>query len=754
MKKVELLAPAGDMESLYQAVQNGCDAVYLSGTSFGARKFAPNFDRDQLKSATEYCHLFGVSIYVTVNTLIHDTEFENLTDYIDFLYQIGVDALIMQDLGAIRLVRERYPDFEIHASTQLHNHNVDDLKLLKEMGVRRCVVARELSVEEIESLGDILELEIFIHGALCIAYSGQCLMSSMILDRSGNRGACAGFCRLPYKLIEDGKEIVTANPYLLSPRDLNTTSKIDTLLKIPAVVSFKIEGRMKSPAYVGFVTGLYRKLMDHCLQNQSPVVSSEEQKQLEVLYNRKFTLGHLFHQTKDDLMNPESPNHIGISLGQVIATSPSKIKIKLTEVLRQGDGIRFPNGEGMIVNFLYDSKGKLIACGNPSEVVMLDNKVGLSSLGEVRKTLDQTLLTELQKLPHRTIPITGHLVALVDQPLTLTLEDGIHRVVVTGKKVASARTAPLTEEQFIRQLTKTKDTPFTFEQIQVDTDHAFVPIKDINALRREAITRLIEVRTKSLHTAKPKEPSKLTFVSDLAPFSINVSVQNKEQYDAAQACGVDRIYVGDFALYQKEKAKGNVYYRLDRVISHYPSLSNERLLIGEIGGLFYTSSNTVITDYFCNAYNAQTVAFLLTRGVSQVTLSVELKKEEIASLVDHFKTLYQQLPSIQVLVYGRIELMRLKHCPITTTIKPKEKCALCQKHRYQLEDRNGKRYPLQSNCPFTTIFHHQITNRLNEIPFYQSLGITQYRLDFLEETKEEVLTVIQTLQKNIMNSRS
>ena len=268
MKKVELLCPVGNSEMLYQAIHNGADAVYLSGKLFGARKFANNFANDELVEAIRYSHLYGVKVYVTVNTMIYESELEVLFDYLKFLYENGVDAVIMQDIGIIKRTRVVLPNLEIHASTQCHNHNEEGVKLLKELGVTRVVMAREMSLDEINSIDVNIEKEVFVYGALCVCYSGCCLFSSMNGGRSGNRGECVQSCRLPYELFENDKRININGDYLLSTRDLNTISNLKKILD-SGIDSLKIEGRMKSPAYVGYVTRVYRRLVDCYYENKN-----------------------------------------------------------------------------------------------------------------------------------------------------------------------------------------------------------------------------------------------------------------------------------------------------------------------------------------------------------------------------------------------------------------------------------------------------------------------------------------------------
>ena len=256
MKKPELLIPAGDMDSLLQAIHNGADAIYIGGKNYGARKFAHNFSNEEIKQALDLCHLYDVKLYVTMNTLIKDNEVEDFLNQVEYLHKLGIDAIIMQDFGMICLVREKYPNLEIHASTQANNSSVDTVRLFHKLGVKRVVLSRELSKEEIEKIDVPIEKEAFVHGALCISYSGCCLMSSMIGTRSGNRGECAGSCRLPYSL-EYKNRIISSNKYLLSTKELNTSRKIKELID-SGIDSFKIEGRMKSSEYVGLITRYYR----------------------------------------------------------------------------------------------------------------------------------------------------------------------------------------------------------------------------------------------------------------------------------------------------------------------------------------------------------------------------------------------------------------------------------------------------------------------------------------------------------------
>ena len=487
--KHELLAPVGSMEALYQAIHHGADAVYLGGKSFGARKFVNNFDDEEMIDAINLCHLYGVRIYVTVNTLIYDIEVSSFLSYITFLVEHGVDALIMQDMGMIRLVRKHFPKVEIHASTQMHNGSLKALKELEKLGVVRAVIDREVPLDVINTWDTSLDLEIFIHGALCVSYSGCCLFSSIVGNRSGNRGECAGNCRLPYQLVNESDEVLDKG-YLLSMKELNTMEKIEELLKSRAY-SFKIEGRMKSPEYVGFITAFYRMMIDEYEQTGKVSINQEKVDQLKTLFNREFTKGFLFHEDKGDIVNSKTSNHIGLSIGKVLNVSKKYITIRLNRTLTQEDAIRFvESNKGMIVNKLYDQKERLINESSENTVVLVDNKIGLDTLDHVNKTQDRKLLNELQKYKEKKIPITMEIVAKLGEELTLTIADfSHHQVVVKGGKVEKALKQPVTKEILARQLSKLGNTPFTasLDDIQIQLEeNLFINIKGINELRRLA----------------------------------------------------------------------------------------------------------------------------------------------------------------------------------------------------------------------------------------------------------------------------
>lgn len=739
MKK-ELLSPAGDMDCLKAAIHGGCDAVYIGGKRFGARASAANFDEDELLEAVNYCHIYGVKLYVTVNTMIHTCEMKEVLDYVGFLYSIHVDAVIVQDIGLIWEIQKWYPNLEIHASTQLHNTCQESFQLLENIGVKRVVLARELTLTEISHISTTLEKEVFIHGAICISYSGQCLFSSLVMGRSGNRGECAGMCRLPYSLEKDDNIISTEGKYLLSPKELSTIDSFQQLMESD-ITCFKIEGRMKSPAYVYMVTKIYRMLMDHYEKGEKLEISKEDFEQLQVLYNREFTEGHLFEKCDFDLMNIKSPNHIGISLGKVVEIKDGKLKILLTRDLHQEDGIRFvENGKGMIVNFLYDQNGQLIREEKSGNFVWIDNKVGLTRCSIVRKTSDKMLLEQLKDYPLKKILVSMKCVAYVDQPLKLELSDGNHTVSSCGDILEKAVKQSTCYDDIVSHLNRLGNTPYALKDVDIlMDDNIFIPMSKLNELRRDAIAKLDDIRIfhKTVERRNCYELKSGKFLKKNV--QICCLVRTEEQLQALIGKSLARIYVSDFNLYKKyHEQVANLYYRQKRVS---PRKACDCSLITEFSQL---NGDACITDYYLNVANPSYLQYLETKNVKVATLSVELDVEKIASLAKYNFTSID----LEVLVYGRVELMIMKHCPLRMLKKENNKpCQLC-KDSYFLVDRNQEKYPLVMESGVTHLFSYQKQwFSDSSLQLLASSGISFMRLEFFDESAEEIVNILEKYQQ-------
>lgn len=726
--KHELLVPVGNYESLVAAINNGADAVYLGGKKFGARAFANNFTDEELEDVIKLCHLYDVKIYITVNTLVHDDEIDAALDYIRKIHLFGVDAVIMQDIGLINLVHQTFPNLEIHASTQMHNHSEESLNFLKELGIKRVVFAREMPLDYLMNIDTCLEKEVFIHGSLCISYSGQCLFSSCILNRSGNRGECAGMCRLPYKILENGKYLDTEGKYLLSPKDLCSLDDFKKLLDSD-IVSFKIEGRMKSPAYVAVVTRIYKSLMMQYEKGEELSVNKDDFELLQAIFNREYTKGFL--NGDNNIMNFNAPNHMGIHLGNVLEVTPKKIKIKLDRDLHQFEGIRFKESDkGITINFLYDKNDNLVNKGKKNSIVYIDNFINLKTLDEVVLT---TPLVSVYDTVTKKIPITIKCEAFFEQKLLLNVTDGTNEVTVCGNTVDLAQNSPVIKERIKAALEKTGNTPFVIENITVASDNnIFVPIGALNNLRRDALDRLKCLRETKKIDFVEKQFERRTLEYENNGAVINVLARSKEQIAACKDLGIKNIVVEDESLMETY-----LIYKVprDKKIHDY---KYDNLLVTDYASLDKYPNN--IADYHLNVFNHFTFDYLKDKART-LMLSVELKNDDIKRLMSY----YPNGINAEVLVYGRIELMLMKYCPLNKIVNKNGVCNVCQNgKKYELEDRNGARYPIINNrvTHSTTILNQEITNKLKDIQLFKEMGVNNFRVEFYDESYETAKEIL------------
>ncbi len=606
---MELLVPAGNMESLYAAINYGADAVYLAGKNFGARSFAPNFSQEELRKAIRLGKLYGVKIYITMNTLVKETEVAAFLQQVEFLYQNHVDAIIMQDFGMMCLCRTKYPQLEIHASTQCNSSSIETIELFHKLGIKRVVLPREMSIEEIKQIKVPIEKEIFIHGALCVSYSGCCLLSQVIGGRSGNRGQCAGPCRLFYQLYE-GKEKLKEG-YLLSMKELNTSHFLKNLPQ--DICSLKIEGRMKSATYVGFITAYYRRLLD----NKPLDVKLEDT--LKSLFYRGFTKGHLWDDAQ--LINRDSPNHIGLRIGQVIKVTKERIYLRLTKELQQGDGIRFmPSQQGFIVNFLYNQQGKLIHQAQAQQVIEVDNKIDLQTLDAVHKTSNSALPivtdTILKKIP---LTITCH--AQKYRPLSIVFTDDLGNCVTyQGQEVAKATTSALSKERISQQLTKLGTSPFCCQHIEITKDEdIFIRMGELNIARRTLCERLLGKRKENAND-----------VPIITPTFKKITSANK-------------LEIKD-------------YQKIIRNPLHLGCHLQEKSLVSQV---FDARGYDVIGGYALNVYNSYTAYYLYQLGFQALTLSVELTAKELQEVITATRAKFGLIPLL-IKTEGVIEVMIIK----------------------------------------------------------------------------------------------
>lgn len=751
-KNIELLAPAGTYESFLAAVENGANAVYMGGKLFNARANATNFDIEELKKIVEYAHLRNVKIHITMNTLLDDNELKEALDFAYELYEIGVDALIIQDLGLASIIHKHIPDFQIHASTQLSTHTLEGVEELAKLGFSRVVLARELSIEEIKYICEntSTEIEIFAHGALCVSYSGQCLMSSMIGDRSGNRGKCAQPCRLPYKLIKNDKEI--SSGYLLSPKDL---SSIEILKDLPNVASLKIEGRMKSPEYVATVISTYRKYLDKIISNKNADVSPEDKKDLMQIFNRGgFSKGYLKGKTGKDMMCYEKPKNWGTYVGKVTAYD-GKRYIELDDIskIQIGDGIEVWNNDN----------------SSPSTIVseIVKNKIGrihgnIHIGDKVYKTLDKSLNARARETFSRGFvrrtPVDVELHILKDQKIKVVINDFTYESDVIPDK---SEKQPLTSEKIISQFSKTGNTPFEIRNLNLNLDdELFLPVSVQNEIRRTAFEAyekhvlFTDVRTiekTNLETVKKHSANQQKEVSVF--FNIvkdeYVTLKGINNYYFTFKDAIKKIDIINKITSKNLSAKKfvllpsitkNNYEKLIKQNIKMLAENFDGFVLSNIGQLDYLKdlNTTLIANYTFNTFNSYTIQKLKELGFLKVILSPELTEKQINSLGDEL--------SREIIAYGNTCVMTSEYCPLgsivggfTATQKCSAPCAACYKKenpdKYYLRDRMNIDFrilPDNTDCQ-ARVFNSKITSIET-----QNLNVDSIRIDSIDESVSEL----------------
>jgi len=667
--KVELLAPAGSPEAVRAAVENGADAVYLGGKQFNARQSAVNFDDEALQEAIKYAHVRGVNIYLAMNTLISDREMAEAVEYAGRAYLMGIDAIIVQDIGLAGILRRAVPDLPLHASTQMTVYNLEGVRVLENMGFKRVITARELSLEEIEHIcsNTSMEIEVFAHGALCISYSGQCLMSSIIGCRSGNRGRCAQPCRLPYTLLPGKKEPdalpgTVADPdrksgYLLSPKDLCALGHLEKLIKA-GVASLKIEGRLKSPEYVATVVRIYRKYIDS-LKTPAP----DDMLELSQIFNRGgFTDAYLTGKKGPEMMCFDKPKNHGIYIGKVISrnTSDNTVKIKLERDLNLGDGIEIWNGEpespGNIVTSIKINGNSVKSANAGSSPVVGIIKGRILPGCHVYKTSDKLLILSVRETfsgkSIKKVVLEGRAVLHSGKPFEFYAWDRDGNIASARSMVLPEKAAhsEITEERLRTQLLKTGSTPFIFENISIDMEAGLsFPLSEINSARRRVMSELEELRGKKYGDTRIENEQALmkSIKAEFAPEQektgqVGTAREKKEPGKGEADVTVDAAeeVAEDVAEAKKpasekgimEKVAGRKYkialylYKHDKSIE-YSMLDTDRIYI-PLGILLDESGRKTASE--CRARGIEVFAALpaITRGAYDRLL----KKEETVKL--------------------------------------------------------------------------------------------------------------------------
>lgn len=798
---MELLAPAGSMDALKAAVENGADAVYLGGRLFNARQSAANFSIEEIADAVKYAHLRGVKIHITVNILIADDEFPELIEYIHELMQCNVDAIIVQDLGLLHVSKKVFPELPLHASTQMTIHNVHGTKWFQDEGMERVVLARELSIDEIKQIArnTSVELETFVHGALCIAYSGQCLFSSMIGGRSGNRGNCAQPCRMVYQLLDETGKLVLSNDFgdhLLSPKDLNTVELLPELDEA-GVNSLKIEGRMKKPEYVATVVRVYRDALNRMLNGDKFGVSSQEQKDLAQVFNREFTSGYYLFNPGKNLMSYKRPNNRGTFLGRVVKLDQNKesLDIKLEDDLQAGDGIEIwvtkGGREGFFVKELKIA-GTIVQKASKGDTISV-NYNGFTREGDrIFKTSDirlHTLAKESFASFTRKIGLSVYVTIAMHEPIHISLKDEDGNVVeITGDILAQpAKTTPTTPEMVRKQIERLGNTAFQVKSWNINiTPETMLPVSEMNNQRRNVIAKLEELRLNKSLRYEIKEDYNKPFVeifdslhqqkSTIRNTKLSIAVSDFECFEACLSAKPDIVYIGgeqfrkNTLLTKEELAKAvqmaksihaQLVFSLPRIWhDHETKYLTERIKIAtELGiNAFQVSSPAGISfvkeiapgaeiyaDYSFNVFNSYALKYLSSNNIKLATLSPELTLKQIRDI----KGLNT---NAECLVFGAMPLMVSEHCMLGSAICGRTettKCNVaCKDKRYFLLDRLKYKFPIHTDMVCRMhIYNAKTLNLLPNLEEIIDISPCAVRLDLRTEEPADVKNVAHIFSK-------
>ena len=792
---VELLAPAGSREALVAAVENGANAIYLAGNAFGARAYASNFDREALREAIHFAHLRKVAIHVTVNTIVADEEMGPLRDYLRFLYEAGADAVLVQDLGDARVAHETVPDLPLHASTQMSVSSLEGVRALAELGFTRVVLARELSLKEIRHIcaHAPVEIETFMHGALCVCYSGQCLMSSMIGGRSGNRGRCAQPCRLPYTLVDEkGQDVLgdKAGSYLLSPRDLSTIDVIPDLIEA-GVSSLKIEGRMKRPEYVATVVRTYREAIDTYYAGKGYAVTQEERDDLAQIFNRDFTTAYLEGRPGKAMMSDRRPNNRGLLIGRVTAYDWDRriVTVKLSGRLGLGDQVDFWVKVGgrvtATISALTDAKGRAVEEGQAGDTVSFAIPSAVRDHDRVFKVYDARLMERAKETyasgaPVRRIPVAIEVRAAIGEPLTVTLCDaeghrGEGRTDFIGE---SARKRPLSEETVRKQVSRLGTSVYEMKSLHCDIEgEVMVPMSEINEARRKAVEALDALRLKEIEArpARP-EPKFTDRIARPTPKKAHflVAVDTLGKAEAALAAGADGILFGgesyehrviapeeyERAWQMAREAGARIDFNTPRIVHDGQQKHVERLLaafaafppdavhvhnIAMLALVRRLTDFAIHADYSLISYNKQTLAFLKDYGASGATLSPELTAKEIRQLAKE-----SPLP-LTCIVHGRLELMVSNYCVTGSFLGGcgEGPCTQpCTRGHFALKDRKDALFPLAMDqfCHMH-VLNSKVLSMMPHAMKFRAAGIETMQIEAKAMGEKEIAAIVKAYRK-------
>ena len=770
----ELLAPAGGWDCLRAAVANGADAVYFGLPKFNARMRADNFTEEELPEVVRFAHRHGVKAYVAFNTLVFTSELDAAEEQLRLLNRSGVDALIVQDVGLVRLAKTIVPELAIHASTQMTITSPEGAEFARELGVDRVVLARETSLRELEKFDGSVPLEVFVHGALCVAYSGQCLTSESLGQRSANRGECAQACRMPYELIVDGeRRDLGDKKYLLSPQDLAAAEEIPRLMEL-GVVSFKIEGRLKSPEYVAAVCQVYRRAIDTALTLPKIKLSPAELYQLEMTFSRGLYPGWMHGVNHQELVGARYGKKRGSFLGMVTKVGKDDVEIGDIGNLKLGDGVVFDTGGDT-----NQEQGGRIYGIHGGQITFLRSQIDFTKIkpgARLWKTSDPKLDEQLrQSFSGRSEPRTKCVVDLIVSGVagdSLTIET--HLATVRSRiPLEAARTAPINSERLREHLGKFGESGYALGDLENRLiGDLILPIGELNRLRRELVYAMDTAR--ETHRPEMSAPSMLPKDVSSASQSTHLHVlcRSLEQIAAAMEAGALSIYADfeDIRRYRdavtlvRESNGTRITLATPRIqkageAGFFRLIENcqpDALLIRNLGALKYYQTSVLpkIGDFSLNVANPLSAAYFIEHGLQRVTISYDLNLPQVVSLLQSAPVHWFELT-----LHQHMPMFHMEHCVFAAFLSKgtdHTNCGRpCEIHRVHLRDRVGMNHPLRADVGCrNTLFN---SKSQTGAPFYEALrktGLAHFRVELLEENATQTARIVTAYQDLLSGAAS
>ncbi|MFN5872531.1 MAG: DUF3656 domain-containing protein [Aphanizomenon sp.] len=785
----ELLAPAGNWECAKAAIENGADAIYFGLEKFNARMRAENFTVADLPELMEFLHLRGVKGYITLNTLIFAQELTEVQQYLKTIISAGVDAVIVQDVGICRLIRHLSPDFPIHASTQMTITSAAGVEFAKSLGCQLVVLARECSILEINKIQKqilskniSLPLEIFVHGALCVAYSGQCLTSEALGGRSANRGECAQACRMPYDLIANGEVVTLGNrKYLLSPQDLAGLEVLPELVK-SGVTSLKIEGRLKAPEYVANVTRVYRQALNQIIKTHIETFSHTEKDQynLEMAFSRGLYTGWFEGINNQELVHGRFGKKRGVYLGEVTRIKNAEITVKLEAPVKAGDGIVFDCGHperkeegGRIYAVIPNGKETILTFGRNDlnfHSIHIGDKVWKTNDPELDKQIRQSYTGEN---PQFTRPINIEVYGEIGEKLIAVCRDELGNIVQVESEIfiAEAHTRPLSIERLKEQFGRLGNTPFYLDTfINHLNGNIMLPVSELNRMRREIVSKLEDLRSKPKlwqlnHHAKWQDLITNKYTAILSSPSLIVLVRNIEQLKAVLTTDIKTIYCEfeDPRNYKeavkivRESAEEITIFvappRITKpgetwILKQVHASQADGYLIRNYDQLEYFANEKCVGDFSLNIANPLTADYFKNRfNLERLTVSYDLNINQLEDLITNYPA-----QNFEVTIHQHIPMFHMEHCvfcAFLSTGTDYTNCGRpCDTQAVTIRDRVGSEHILKADAGCrNTVYNSTAQTGAEYVQRLIGLGLQHLRIEFVNETREQVQKTIQSYQK-------